>query len=85
MSEDNKEYKIMFDNGVGYLNGLTEDNTELEDRIDYILEEDKETVNKYIEELQKRIRQLKCEIAHLQGQNEVWEKSWRIWNGEEGQ
>lgn len=55
---------------------------ELEDQTDYILEEDREQVNKYIEKLQKCIRCLKCEIANLHGQNEVWEKSWRIWNGE---
>ena len=56
---------------------------ELEDQTDYILEEDRESVNKYIEKLQKRIREMKCEIAHLRGQVETWEKSWRIWNGEE--
>lgn len=56
---------------------------ELEDQTDYILEEDRESVNKYIEKLQKRIREMKCEIAHLHGQVETWEKSWRIWNGEE--
>ena len=56
---------------------------ELEDQTDYILEEDRESVNKYIEKLQKRIREMKCEIAHLYGQVETWEKSWRIWNGEE--
>lgn len=56
---------------------------ELEDIKDYILEEDRELVNKYIEKLQNRIRGMKCEIAHLRGQVETWEKSWRIWNGEE--
>lgn len=56
---------------------------ELEDQTDYILEEDRESVNKYIEKLQKRIREMKCEIAHLHGRVETWEKSWRIWNGEE--
>ena len=56
---------------------------ELEDQTDYILEEDRESVNKYIEKLQKRIREMKCEISHLHGQVETWEKSWRIWNGEE--
>lgn len=56
---------------------------ELEDQTDYILEEDRESVNKYIEKLQKRIREMKCEIAHLRGQVVTWEKSWRIWNGEE--
>lgn len=55
---------------------------ELEDQKDYILEEDREVVNHYIEELQKRIRQLKYEIANLHGRNETWEKAWRIWNGE---
>ena len=83
MNEDNKEYTFTFKGGVGYLDGLTEDDTELEDRTDYILEEDRESVNKYIEKLQKRIHELKCEIANLQGQNATWEKSWRIWNGEE--
>lgn len=56
---------------------------ELEDQKDYILEEDRELVNKYIEKLQERIRGMKREIAHLHGQVETWEKSWRIWNGEE--
>lgn len=56
---------------------------ELEDQTDYILEEDRESVNKYIEKLQERIRAMKCEIAHLHGQVETWEKSWRIWNGQE--
>ena len=51
---------------------------ELEDQTDYILEEDRESVNKYIEKLQKRIREMKCEISHLRGQVETWEKSWRI-------
>ena len=57
--------------------------TELEDMTDYILEEDREAVNKYIEELQKHIRKQNNEIARLRGQVETWEKSWRIWNGEE--
>lgn len=83
MNEDNREYTFTFKGGVGYLDSLTEDDTELEDRTDYILEEDREEINKYIEALQKRIRQLKCERANLYGQVETWEKSWRIWNGEE--
>lgn len=83
MNEDNREYTFTFKGGVGYLDSLTEDDTELEDRTDYILEEDRELVNKYIEKLQERIRGMKREIAYLHGQVETWEKSWRIWNGQE--
>lgn len=55
----------------------------IEDVTDYILEDDRDRVNKYIESLQKCIRGLRCTIARLDGQVETWEKSWRIWNGEE--
>lgn len=82
MNEDNREYTFTLKGADMSWSGLTEDFIELEDQTDYILEEDRESVNKYIEKLQKRIRELKCEIANLQGQVETWEKSWRIWNGE---
>lgn len=57
---------------------------ELEDMTDYILEEDRENLNKFIEKLQKRIHQLNCENARLRGQAETWEKAWRIFNEKEG-
>lgn len=82
MNEDNREYTLTLKGADMSWSGLTEDFIELEDQTDYILEEDRESVNKYIEKLQKRIRELKCEIANLQGQVETWEKAWRIWNGE---
>ena len=53
---------------------------ELEDRTDYVTEEDPEELKKYIVELQKKIRDLRLEIAHLRGEVETWENSWRIWN-----
>lgn len=51
-----------------------------EDETDYILEEDKEELNKYIERLISRIRGLNNEIAHLNGAVETWEAMWRIFN-----
>lgn len=83
MNEENKEYTFTLKGADMSWSGQTEDFVELEDQTDYIFEEDRELVNSYIDALQKRIRELKCEIAHLRGQVETWEKSWRIWNGEE--
>lgn len=83
MNEENKEYTSKLKGADMSWSGQTEYFVELEDCTDYILEEDRELVNKYIEKLQNRIRGMKCEIAHLRGQVETWEKSWRIWNGEE--
>ena len=75
-----KEFTLKID-GIS-VNPFEESYIEVEDKTDYILEDDREEVNKYIEQLQRRIRELKMEITHLRGEVEVWEKSWRIWNGE---
>ena len=53
---------------------------ELENMTDYVTEEDPEELKKYIVELQKKIRDLRLEIAHLRGEVETWENAWRIWN-----
>lgn len=78
---EGREYTLKIDN-VDW-KSITGNDTALEDRTDYILEEDREAINKYIEELQQNIRTLKSHIAYLSGLNEAWEKMWRIWNGEE--
>ena len=75
-----KEFILKID-GIS-ANPFEESYIEVEDKTDYIFEDDREEVNKYIEQLQRRIRELKMEITHLRGEVEVWEKSWRIWNGE---
>lgn len=84
MGDEAREYTLTFE-GLNIENDnpwsdRAEEYVELEDMTDYILEEDREEVNKYIEKLQRYIRSLKCEIAHLNGKVETWEKSWRIWN-----
>lgn len=81
MSEDNKEYTLTFDglkmSSIDNIHKMPEEET------DYILEEDLTELKTYIDALIARIRDLKMQNARLQGENEVWEKSWRIWNGEE--
>ena len=74
-----REFTLKID-GIS-ANPFGEPYIEVEDETNYILEDDREEVNKYIEQLQRRIRELKTEISHLRGEVEVWEKSWRIWNG----
>ena len=37
-------------------------------------------IEKYIEQLQHRIRELKVEIEHTRGQLQAWREMWQIYN-----
>ena len=80
MDDDAREFCLTAKIDDMSWSSISEDREELEDNKDFILEEDRELLNHYIENLQKRIRELKNEISHLRGANETWEKMWRIWN-----
>ena len=80
MDDDAREFYLTAKIDDMSWSSISEDREELEDNKDFILEEDRELLNHYIENLQKRIRELKNEISHLCGANETWEKMWRIWN-----
>lgn len=79
-TEEPREYTLRFKTDDVSWSGQNEQWVELEDMTDYTLEEDRENVNKYIEQLQHRIRELKVEIEHTRGRLQAWREMWQIYN-----
>lgn len=78
---DDREYTMTFTGKPITWSGSLDEEL-IEEDTSYILEEDKEALDKHIEKLIERIRELKMKNRYLQGVCDAQDKFWRIWNGE---